>query len=598
MNLIKRIKVENIKGKSSFEVRFSNLVANQPNILVAPNGYGKSTLATAFKYAESGKLKVGIKDIYNQDVNNHPKLEVELLGDHAGIYASTDTTSGISNKMSIFVIKSPLYAKSTTRRIGSSTTRSADLRVEDIVVYNRIPCNHELNYSYRDVVRQFGNRGKLFLNISLMLSDCSNIRKLLEIKESVKKCVEQSRIQTSFTEFLNRCPEIGTVQEIKNGILLSEIQLLRQNENIAILFDVITDMKNKPANWQPIDLIFTAIQICRVLGQHYDAGDRDILKRVFAYLDYKETRNIIDERLASFNTTGRNIRTHEVQNKLIVTFDRAESMSNGERDILSFVVNLAKFEKSFSKEVGILIIDEVFDYLDGSNMLAIQYYLTSLINTCKNNNKILFPIILTHLDPAVFSNYYFNKKKIHYISSYAPIDLESDIVKMLRLRDGRSLSQGEIDELGQYYLHYTDENHNISPDLAAKITDTFSDSSEIFRTKLYDEITRKYLAEESYNPIMVIAGLRIKLEEIIFYQLEPNDRSEFISTHKAIKKFQYAEQKGIDVPEMYFLLQPLYNDAMHMRGNDETVRAIIKSCYLKTDNLHIRKMIGRIFSDL
>lgn len=48
---------------------------------------------------------------------------------------------------------------------------------------------------------------------------------------------------------------------------------------------------------------------------------------------------------------------------------------------------------------------------------------------------------------------YLNKKKKHYISSYAPIDLESDIVKMLRLRDSRSLSQVEIDELGQYYLH-------------------------------------------------------------------------------------------------------------------------------------------------
>ena len=44
MNLIQRIKIENIKGKSSFEVSFTNLTANQPNIVVAPNGYGKSTI--------------------------------------------------------------------------------------------------------------------------------------------------------------------------------------------------------------------------------------------------------------------------------------------------------------------------------------------------------------------------------------------------------------------------------------------------------------------------------------------------------------------------------------------------------------------------
>lgn len=596
MNLIRRIKAENIKGKQVLEITFSNLVTNQPNIVVAPNGFGKSTIAAAFKYAESGKMKVNSKDLFNQDVNNHPKLEVELLGDHAGIYTSTDTTSGISNNMSVFVIKSPLYAKSTTRRIGTSTTRSAELRVEDIVVYSRIPYNYELSYSYRDFVRQFGNRSKLFHNISPMLSNCTNIKKLLEIKGALKKCIEQSRIQASFNEFLNRCPETGTVQEIKSYISLQEIENLRQNENVAILFDCITDMSSKPGNWQPVDDVFTAIQLCQIIKNHYSNGDHNILKKVFEYLDYKETRTVIDERLAAFDTTGRNIRTHESQNKLVVKFERAEAMSNGERDILSFIVNLTKFERIFTKEVGILIIDEVFDYLDGSNMLAIQYYLTELINACKDKNKVLFPIIFTHLDPAVFSNYYFSKKKIHYISSYAPIDLNSDIVKMLRLRGSNTLSQLELDELGQYYLHYTDENHNISLELAAKITETFADSSETFRNKLYDEITCKYLRGMPYNPIMVIAGLRIKLEESIFCQLETNDRSEFISTHKAINKFQYAEQKGIDIPEMYYLLQPLYNDGMHMRGNDDNVRAIIKSCYLKTNNLHIQRMIRTIFS--
>ena len=128
MDLIRRIKVENIKGKQVSEIYFTNFVANQPNIVVAPNGFGKSTIATAFKYAESGKMKVNTKDLFNQDVNNHPKLEVELTGNHAGTYISTDTVGGIANNMSVFVIKSPLYAKSTTRRIGPSTTRSAELR--------------------------------------------------------------------------------------------------------------------------------------------------------------------------------------------------------------------------------------------------------------------------------------------------------------------------------------------------------------------------------------------------------------------------------------------------------------------------------------
>ena len=80
MNLIKRIKVDNIKGKSSFEIPFVDLTANQPNIIVAPNGYGKSTITTAFKSAMHGKMKLDIRDIYQQNADNHPCLEIELLG--------------------------------------------------------------------------------------------------------------------------------------------------------------------------------------------------------------------------------------------------------------------------------------------------------------------------------------------------------------------------------------------------------------------------------------------------------------------------------------------------------------------------------------
>lgn len=90
MNLIRRIKIENIKGKSNFEVTFTDLTANQPNIVVAPNGYGKSTIATAFKVAQRGKLKLDPRDVYQQNPDNHPKLEIELIGDHAGRYVASD----------------------------------------------------------------------------------------------------------------------------------------------------------------------------------------------------------------------------------------------------------------------------------------------------------------------------------------------------------------------------------------------------------------------------------------------------------------------------------------------------------------------------
>ena len=63
MNILKKIHIENIKGKADFEANFKNLTANQVNIVVAPNGYGKSTITTAFKAAASGRMKLNEKDV-------------------------------------------------------------------------------------------------------------------------------------------------------------------------------------------------------------------------------------------------------------------------------------------------------------------------------------------------------------------------------------------------------------------------------------------------------------------------------------------------------------------------------------------------------
>ena len=286
---------------------------------------------------------------------------------------------------------------------------------------------------------------------------------------------------------------------------------------------------------------------------------------------------------------------HEDHGKLVVRFDRANSMSNGERDILSFVANITVAEYYFKKNVGILVIDEIFDYLDGSNMLAIQYYLSELIKRCKTNGKVLYPLIFTHLDPAVFSNYYFSKKKIHYIAFSSTIQIDSPIVKMLRLRESSTISDREKEEIEKYYIHYIAETYSMSNELANKISDSFSDNNEQFRQKLYEEITNKYLLGQAYDSVMIIAGIRIRIEELVFQQLDADDREGFIIEHKVINKLNYALNRGVNIPELYYLLQPLYNDGLHLGGSDEVVRSRIKSSYLKTNNMHIKKMIKHLF---
>lgn len=586
MDIIKSIKIENIKGKAFFNLSFSDLTANQPNIIVAPNGYGKSTLATAFKAAANGRMKLDKSYIYQQNTNYHPKLEIELAGNHAGTFVTTDSESNISNHMTLYTISCPLYAKNTTRRgFDRNVAATADLRVEQVIVYRNIPSKCVIDYQYKNIKSEFGDKSKLFLNISQMLTNYDNIHSLLRIKDSLKKCCCQQGIQKIFKDFLDNCIICGDLKTTKKNITQDLIDKCNSNVNLKALIDCILSMKCKPSEWCYVDSIFTAIQICRVIT------DLTLLNKVEDYLQYKKVRDLIDNRLKLFNTTGREIKTHEDHGKLVINFDRASAMSNGERDVLFFISKLSMFKIAFKKDIGILVIDEVFDYLDGSNLLAVQYYLSELISSIKSSGKILFPIILTHLDPAVFSNYYFKKKKIHYISSFSRTDTNSSMVKMLRLREN---NQTDLkNEIEKFYIHYTDEIHNPSQEFINSVG--FNYSNIEFRTDLYNEIKNRYLNEIEYDSLKVIAGIRIRIEELVCNQLSNEYQNDFIHEHKTKNKLAFAENNGVIIPELYYLLQPLYNDSLHLRGDDEDVKRKIKSCYLKTDNLHIRRMICMLF---
>ena len=552
MNLIKRIKIENIKGIDLLEISFNDLVANQPNIIVAPNGYGKSTITKAFELSRSGKINIDINDMYCKKKSNHPRLEVELIGDHAGVYVATQIDNSISRNISIGVINSQLYAKSTSKRINGMQVSNADLRVEDIVVYKNIPERAEIKYSFSDLKKAYAEKGKLFFNISKMLSDRENIGQILEIKDCIIKCISQDKIKKCLSEFLKNCSSSGSASKIKSAISPEAINALRRNENINVLFDSINKMNCKPDKWLPVDVVFTAIQLCDVFSNCNGCNGKDFIRKVYNYLEYKKVKSIIDERLSDFNTAGRDIKTHEVNGKLIVRFERAKAMSNGERDILSFIVNIEKFKIMFKKKVGILVIDEVFDYLDGCNMLAVQYYLIELLKSCKAMGKVLFPIIFTHLDPIVFSNYYFQKRKIHYISLSSKFDLETDVIKMLRLRERKDLCATEKQKIEKYYLHYIDETYSLSNKLAKMINDKFACDNVSFRMTLYNEVKNKYLSGSGYDPIAIIAGLRIKIEEIVYKALAEEYRSEYVRQHKVINKLNYAAGRGVDVPELFF----------------------------------------------
>ena len=77
---IKRITIKNVKriANKTFDL---DLVPNKPNLLVAPNGFGKSSIAVAFDSMNSKRMTLDETDCYQGDSTNVPELSVELVQD-------------------------------------------------------------------------------------------------------------------------------------------------------------------------------------------------------------------------------------------------------------------------------------------------------------------------------------------------------------------------------------------------------------------------------------------------------------------------------------------------------------------------------------
>jgi hypothetical protein len=85
---ISTIEITNIKGISNRLFKL-DLIPNRPNILVAPNGFGKSSFAIGFDSLKSNKIELDDKHYFNKNVGNRPVLSISLTN---GITLIADDT--------------------------------------------------------------------------------------------------------------------------------------------------------------------------------------------------------------------------------------------------------------------------------------------------------------------------------------------------------------------------------------------------------------------------------------------------------------------------------------------------------------------------
>jgi len=573
MFFINKVTIQNIKGISSWTHTFDGLCANKVNLFVASNGFGKSTIAAAFQAAAHGRMKLQKGDYYDNNEENKPLLELEYTKDGETKTIVSDGVKGeVSRAFSIGIINNPVFAKSTGRSMGGYSTHSAELYVQDIAVCEEPP-KVEIAYGVSNFKTIFG---KGTLNLKDFLKSEDGLHFIIENKKDFGKCIEQTRLKATF--------EGITSENI-------EVEEIKKQRTIESLIEGLVEQFGL-SDEDAIKYIIQIVYIMKVQGI-------ETVQSAYAWAKYKKIKNLIDLRLQEFNTSGLELKTSKKNGKLILTFGRASRLSNGERDLLSFVVSLIVYESQLGRNSGILIIDEVFDYLDGANLLAAQYYLSQFLQRMKRNGRDVVSIIMTHLDPAVFSNYNFRGMAVHYLTSKSKIDLDDCIVKMIQLRSQlKSQKDAYTENYEKYLLHYHSDNWTIPEEILKVLPEDFVQDSDSLKNWLYRQVTERYLANQDYNALAVIIALRIKVEERIVEMLPEDKRQGFFDQHGSNNKLPYAEECGCEIPELFYLLQPLYNDPIHLRnghGSERENKNKIESAYLKVDSTVVRKMISEVF---
>jgi len=576
--MIKVIEIENIKGiqYKRFEVE---ILPNKPSILVAPNGFGKTSFATAFNSMNNRRIVLNEDDFYKEDQSNTPRIFIEYVRpDNTIAYLeATNTTNNISDEIDYFVINNPTKPKG----IGSPYGRaSATLEIKDVILVDRIPRNVSFNYSYRDSQARFGRNSKVLPNANVALQNLKLVEKLSENYQALQRANGkriQERIRTILEDINNQS---GTAGELTNWIDINKLENLKQIKYLNVIGELIDDFdigfNSKVKSY------LAAIQLIWLYNQ-----DPQRFKDACAYSNYRLFKQKFDTTLKAFNCTWKNIRSREIRGQLVVKFPKAVNISNGQRDILTFISNIFRAKLALNKNANILIIDEIFDYLDDANLIAAQYYITRFIDEFKADGKRIYPLILTHLNPNYFKTFVFRNQKVYYLDK-SNVEINQHIIRLLRNRKNDTIA----DDVSKYLLHFHPGSINKRAEFRALGLPELWGEGKNFLDFLNGEVA-KFMNDEQYDPFAICSALRIKIEEIAYNKLRSEEaRTSFLNTKKTRNKLEKAEEMGVVSPESHYLLGIIYNEGMHWKENHDNVSPIVS----KLENIVIKNLIKDVFS--
>lgn len=404
--MLKVIEIENIKGIG--HKRFAlDIWPNKPSLLVAPNGFGKSSFAVAFNEMNSRRINLTEENYHQENPGLPPRIYIEYERPDLSIATleATATTNTISSELDFFVINNPTKPIGVGSQFGRASAR---LEIKDVVLVDRIPDNVSFSNQFRASQVRFGQNSRVLPNPNAALNNLKLVEKLSQNYQALERanCQRiQLRINASIDE-INQ--QAGTADVLTDWITVNRLNDFKQIDYLNTIGNLIHEFDVGYISETKAYLV--AIQLVWLYN-----NNPNNFKAACAYSNYQFYKQRFEHTLSTFNCTWKGIRTSKTGGQLVVKFPEAIHISNGQRDILTYISMLFRARQHLKKDANILIIDEVFDYLDDANLTAAQYYITTFIKDYKEEGKRLYPIILTHLNPNYFKNFAFNDQKVYFL---------------------------------------------------------------------------------------------------------------------------------------------------------------------------------------
>lgn len=582
MDMIKSIEINKIKGIDYLKLQL-NLIPNKPSIFVAPNGFGKSSITAAFDSISSNKLIITRDNLHNSKENSDSYIKIcDVREKNENELIADLKTNSISSKYKVKVINNKVTSDAKMLNINGFNIPKSDLVVKDITLTNFIPEKKYFNYFVTKYRSEYKINKYIFSNLDELFNSQNFIIRLCNVKKNLDNILKKKRINETISE-LEAQFQTKTIKQTDffNAFDKNElIDKILDDSDVRVIcddLDKILNIKNK------VEKTIFVIQLIKV----YNDNKTEFVK-IYKRAVYEKRKKSLEDLIKAIDKKKRIVTISEQKGKLIVKFIRANMISNGETDLLCFLVMLEKIKYEEINKDLILVIDEVFDYLDDANIIVVQKYISSFIKSFTESDKNIFPIIMTHLDPNVFKNYYFSKMKVYYLNDIN-LTIDDEVRKIITDRKNITDSSN-FDYIGKYYLHYNNETRDLSTIFSDKGLSNKYDSSEKFYRLSNDEM-KKYIDNLPCDYLLVLCALRINIEKYIYECIDDGYKASFIEEKMTVNKIAFAEQIGIRIPENFQLLSVLYNDFMHLDKLADPQNKKVLFLASKLDNIFIKSII-------